>query len=155
MSTTQTGWENVLLADVVPETQEFSEVPAGEYVFNLNPGASYRTNKGGVQEIHAAATIASGDQQGRWVFFNYPDPTSTDKNGKARTWSAQALKKLELSLGLDANPGEDSVAYLNRAATNGHSTFKAAVKARTYTDASGNPKTAADFQLFSVAPAAI
>src|ERR1700684_106355 len=120
------AWSDVTLADV--KIEEFSQLPLGEFTFALQPGAKVRVNNFGTEEIVAAAAIVEGEYAGRWVFMQYPDPESVNsKTGKKQTWSAQALKKLEIALGTDALPGENSVDYLNRVAGNGHSRFKATI----------------------------
>ena len=146
------SWNDVTLADVKPEEKSFPQIPAGDYTFSIQPGAKVRVNNFGTEEIVVAAAIAEGDQQGRWVFMQYPDPESTNKEGKKQTWSAQALKKLEIALGTDALPGERSVDYLNRVASNG-SRFKGTV-APANKIRNGETEPRNEFKLFSVAPAA-
>jgi hypothetical protein len=146
------SWETVTLADIKPE--EFSQVPLGDYTFTLQPGAKIRVNNFGNEEIVAMAAIAEGDQKGRCVFLQYPDPEVVNTNtGKKQTWSAQALKKLEIALGTDALPGEKSVDYLNRVAGNGHSRFKGTI-APANKIRNGEVEPRNEFKLFSVAPAA-
>jgi hypothetical protein len=73
------------------------------------------------------------------------------------TWSAQALKKLEISLGQDALPGEDTAAYLNRIATNGNARVVAPLlPGKTYTDKKTGLERTEDpkFGIFDVQPAA-
>ena len=146
------AWEDITLADV--KSEDFSQLPLGEFTFALQPGAKLRVNNFGTEELVIAATIVEGDATGRWVFMQYPDPTSVNSNtGKKQTWSAQALKKLELALGTDSLPGEKPVDYFNRVAGNGHSRFKATIapanKVRT-----GELEPRPEIKLFSVAPAA-
>ena len=143
-------WENVKLSEIAPEDKEFSAIPGGVYTMSLRPGATYRESRQipGTNELNVGVAITEGDFQGRVLFMTYPDPDSTTASGKSNKWSAQALKKLEISLGLDSTAGEDPAEFLNRAASNGHSTFKASVKTRE-----ANGKTYNDVQLFSVAPA--
>lgn len=116
------SWDNISLKDVKPES--FPEIPFGDYTFTLLPGATIRLNNFGTEELVVSAAITSGDQTGRRVFLQYPDPESVNsKTGKKAAWSAQALKKLEIALGIDQEAGETPVEYLNRAASNGHATF--------------------------------
>ena len=147
------SWNDVLLADVKPEEKSYAQIPSGDYTFELQPGAKVRVNNFGTEEIVAAASIAEGDQAGRWVFLQYPDPNSTNKDGKKQVWSSQALKKLEMALGTDALPGENSVDYLNRVAGNGHSRFKGTI-APSNKIRNGETEPRSEFKLFSVAPAA-
>jgi hypothetical protein len=109
---------DVLLADV--ELDKPQPVPLGTYVFSLAPGSLYRKNKfNGMEELNVRFVVSDGDLVGKGVFVSYPDPTATSSKGKSMAWSAQALKKLEIALGVDALPGEDSATYLNRVASNG------------------------------------
>lgn len=149
------GWETISLADT--QLEKPSPVPAGQYVFTLQPGAQYRTNKyNNISELNVRFDVSEGDFAGRPMFVNYPDPTALNKSGKPLAWSAQALKKLEISLGVDALPGEDPAAYLNRVAAQGGRITADVLAGGTYTDKNTgkekeeNPK----FGIFTVAPAA-
>lgn len=149
------GFEQVLLADV--KLEKPAPVPVGDYIFQLQPGASFRVNqKTGGTEFAIRFDIVEGDFAGRPVFVNYPDPASLDKTGKPKKWSEQALKKLEISLGVDALPGEDLPTYYNRVALTGHARVRASIIAgRPYTDKDGNQKDGdPQFGVFTVAPAA-
>src|SRR5579872_4448860 len=85
----------------------------------------YREGRGGIQELVTRAAITEGPQKGRQFFLQYPDPTVTGDDGKPRFgWAAKAAKKLLFVLGIDEQEGEDFKSALNRAASNGHSTFK-------------------------------
>jgi hypothetical protein len=154
---------DVKLADVELEKPE--PVKAGKYVFQLNPGAQLRINKfNGIEELNVSASIAEGDYAGRRVFWNYPDPTAVSKTGKPMTWSSQAMKKLELALGADSLPGENTVEYFNRAASNGAARFGASLVEETRKDVAtgeyvpyirtGETEPRAVFSIFSVVPAA-
>lgn len=117
------SWNDVKLADVQPES--FKSIPEGEYTFSLLPGATVRENNFGTEELVVSAAISEGDQSGRRVFLQYPDPSSVNsKSGKKADWSAQALKKLEIALGAEASDTETATEFLNRVASNGHSHFK-------------------------------
>lgn len=117
------SWENITLADV--KVEAFPEIPAGRYKFSLLPGATTRVNNFGTEELVVSAVVSEGDQAGRRVFMQYPDPESVNsKTNKKADWSAQAMKKLEVSLGVDQGQGEPVEAYLNRVANNGHSHFE-------------------------------
>jgi hypothetical protein len=150
------GWETVSLADT--QIEKPAAVPAGTYVFTLQPGASYRQNPyNNVQELNVRFDVTEGEFAGRPVFVSYPDPTALNREGKPMSWSAQALKKLEISLGQDALPGEDTAAYLNRIATNGNARVVAPLlPGKTYTDKkTGLEKVEAPkFGIFDVQPAA-
>lgn len=146
---------DVKLADV--ELEKPQPLPDGDYVFQLNPGAEYRNNKfTGVEELNVSATVVEGESQGRVAFFKYPDPTHIGKDGKPWAFSAQAMKKLEIALGVDANPGEDSADYFNRVATNYPARFSGKVApGKTYKDKNtGEDVSKSEFQIFSVGPAA-
>lgn len=150
------GFETVRLSDVKLERPE--AVPAGNYTFKLQPGAAYRENPfTHVQELNVRFDVVEGDFAGRPTFFAYPDPTSLKKDGKPNTWSAQALKKLEVALGVDAMDGEDTAEYLNRVALNGDARITGSIlPGNTYKDKNtgaekvGEPK----FGPFTVGPAA-
>jgi hypothetical protein len=162
------GFETVILADVKIERP--APVPAGKgYTFQLQPGAAYRVNsKSNIQELNVRFDVADGEFAGRPVFVSYPDPTAVAKDkvdqqtgavtaGKPMSWSAQALKKLEIALGTDSLPGEDPATYLNRVALNSHSRITADIlPGRTYTDnKSGETKTMdPQFGIFTVGAAA-
>lgn len=161
------GWEQVSLADT--KLDKPAPVPVGKYVFVLQPGAQYRTNQyTNINELNVRFDVRDGDFAGRPVFVSYPDPTTIGKDkinestgevtkGKPYTWSAQALKKLELSLGVDALPGEDTAAYLNRAALTGAAVVTADIlPGRTYKDKNTGEDKQEDpkFGIFTVQPAA-
>lgn len=150
------SWETVSLADVKVEKPQ--PVPAGSYVFTLQPGASYRTNQfNGVEELNVRFDITEGEFAGRPVFVTYPDPTALNSKGQPMSWSAQALKVLELALGQDAMPGEDTAAYLNRVALNGNARVTAPLlPGKTYVDKKTNQERTEDpkFGIFKVEPAA-
>ena len=118
------GFETVILADV--KLEKTKQPPTGTYIFQLLPTAEVRPNKfTGVEELNLSAAIAEGDFSGRRVFWTYPDPSSLGKDGKPLTWSTQAMKKLEVVLGIDSNEGESSRDYFNRAASTGNARFSA------------------------------
>lgn len=148
------GWSDVKLADVKVEDTQFPDIIAGTYTMTLQPGAHTRVNKFGTEELVIAAEIQDGPSAGRWTFLQYPDPTSVNETtGKAASWSAQALKKLEAALGIEQEETETPVEFLNRVANNGHAkfslTFGPAKKIRI-----GETEPRIQPQLFSVAPAA-
>lgn len=154
---------DVKLSDV--ELEKPAPIPVGQYVFQLNPGAQLRINKyNGIEELNLSASVADGDFAGRRVFWNYPDPTAVSKNGKPMTWSSQAMKKLEIALGADALPGENTVEYFNRVASNGAARFGATLAGETRKDVNtgeyvpfvrtGETEPRAVFSIFSVVPAA-
>lgn len=151
------GFETVILADV--KIEKPAPVPAGlGYTFQLQPGASYRDNPyNKIQELNVRFDVTEGDFAGRPVFVSYPDPSALNKSGKPMSWSAQALKKLEVALGSDSLPGEDPATYLNRVALNEHSRIKADIlpgksykDSKTGEDREGDPT----FGIFTVSPAA-
>ena len=146
------AWENVSLKDVKPEG--FTPIPQGTYTFALLPGATTRTNNFGTEELVVSAAIAEGDQAGRRIFLQYPDPQSVNTTtGKTAAWSAQALKKLEIALGIEQAEGESPVEFLNRAAGNGHARFSLTMgPARKVRNGETEPRI--EPQLFSVGPAA-
>lgn len=147
------GFEAVLLADV--KLEKMPPIPVGTYTFQLQPGATYRINerKGGLQELNVRFDVVGGELGGRVAWASYPDPTAKDSKGKPMTWSAQALKVLEIALGTDALPGEDPAMYLNRVATSAHNRVIAnVIPGKSYKDnvtgetKEGNPS----FGIFTV-----
>lgn len=137
------GWQSINLKDITPERRE--QITLGDYVFELLPGSKF-DERGAVQ---ASASITDeGELRGRRAFFSYPDPTSVSQAGKPMTWSAQALKKLEQALGLDAEDGETPVDYLNRAAG---TRFGASVILAKNPYPDGTPKH--ELGIFTVRPA--
>jgi len=149
------GWETVSLSDT--QLEKPSPVAPGTYVFALQPGARYRTNKyNNIEELNVRFDVTEGDFAGRPMFVNYPDPTAVNKQGKPLAWSAQALKKLEIALGVDALSGEGPAAYLNRVATQGGRITATVLPGGTYIDnVTGKEKTEdPKFGIFTVQPAA-
>jgi hypothetical protein len=118
------GFVDVKLSDVKIEKRD--SIALGRYTFRLLPGAQYRTNKNnGIEELALQAAVENDEVfAGRRVFFNFPDPTAND--GKMK-WSAQAMKKLEIALGEDAEEGEDPAGYFNRVALTSNNLFSAGI----------------------------
>lgn len=146
------SWNDIKLSDVKPEA--FPEIPIGTYVMTLLPGATTRQNKFGTEELVVSAAIAEGDQAGRRIFLQYPDPDSVNsKTGKKATWSAPALKKLEIALGVEQGDSETPTDFLNRVASNGHSKFQIDIApANKIRAGESEPRT--EPKLFTVQPAA-
>ena len=106
------GWSTIDLTKVNPTLEP---IAAGKYDFTLAGGAKY-DDKG---RILVSAVIASeGEFTGKHVFFSYPDPEQVPDSSKL-------LARLMHAMGIDAVPGEDPVAFLNRAAGG---RFRAAIK---------------------------
>jgi hypothetical protein len=106
------GFETVIASEVKIER---NIPPVGEYVFQLMPGAEERPNKfNGVTELNLSAAVAEGDHQGKRVFWTYPDPTAKNKKGEPLSFSSQAMKKLEIAIGVDSLPGETFPEYFRR-----------------------------------------
>jgi len=149
------SFETVILADI--QLEKTQQPPVGTYVFQLLPTAEVRNNKfTQVQELNLSAAIAEGDFKGRRVFWNYPDPSTVGQDGKTFAWSAQAMKKLEHVLGIDALEGESSVDYFNRAAASGNARFSAYFgpnAKKPYTPA-GADEPRNELNIFTVKPAA-
>jgi hypothetical protein len=146
------GFETVVVNDVKIEKPT---VPAGTYVFQLLPGAGERINKfNGITELNLSAAVAEGDEQGKRVFWTYPDPTSVSKkSGKVNDWSAQAMKKLQLVLGIDAYGGETFTQYFARVGAENAPRFSATMAAGNYETKDGS-EPRVQFNVFSVKPAA-
>jgi hypothetical protein len=147
------GFNEVRLADV--ELEKPSALPAGTYTFGVVPGAEFRTNKfNGIEELNLSFVVAEGEQAGRRIFQTYPDPSAVSKkSGKPMTWSAQALKKLEVVIGIDSLPGEDLVTYFNRVAVSGNGRFTGVMAPGKYIP-EGQTEPKVEFNIFSVSPAA-
>ena len=142
------------------ELEKPSPVPAGNYTFQVQPGAEWKDSKFGkdisgepIKELNVRFDIVDGEYAGRPVFVRYPDPKAVSSKGKALTFSAQALKKLEIALGTDAMPGEGTAAYLNRVATSGNNRFGAAMLPGKYIK-TGETEPEIEFGIFTVHPAA-
>ena len=145
------GFESVLASEVKLERPT---IPAGDYVFELLPGCHERVNQfNGVSELNMTAAVAEGDQAGKRVFWNYPDPTAiAKKSGKAMDWSAQAMKKLQVVLGIDPNEGETFPDYFARVGAE-RPRFAATMAPGNYVPKDGgDPKV--EFNIFSVRVAA-
>jgi hypothetical protein len=136
------SWTNIRLSEV--NANQLDLVAPGKYVFSINTGAKY--NDRGA--LLASATIESdGEFRGKRMLFSYPDPESTNSEGKVQTWSAVAFKRLEIALGQEVVDGEDPAEYLNRVAG---SKFSAGVTVKE--DATGTKRS--NIQLLNVTPAA-
>lgn len=131
-------WKNIDLANINPNLEL---IPAKQYTFELLVGAKYDDRDPGRISANAAI-VNDGEFTGRRLFFSYPNP-------EIKEWSPKALKRLEQALGVDAQEGEDPVAYLNRAAG---SRFGAAVTHTVPNEEYPNPR--ANLNIFSVKPAA-
>jgi len=153
------GFNEVILADIqLEEKGVYAPIPTGTYTFQLDPGAKIRTNeKSGIESLNLSFTIAEGEFAGRKEWVSFPDPaTITQKEGKNQgkpmTWSKQAQKKLSVSLGHDANPGETSVDYFNRVALTGNARVTGVIQADPYVKDGQQPGTR--LSLFDFGPAA-
>lgn len=146
------GWSDVKLSDIQLEKSGFAPLPEGDFTFQLVPGAQYR-ERNGFTELNLSASIAEGELAGRRVFFSYPDPSSTNAEGKPKTWSKQALKKLQVVLGEEPLEGEDAVEYFNRISSSGVARFGAKLQKGNYIP-QGQTEPRVELGLFSVKPAA-
>ncbi len=127
------SWTTVDLTQVNPNLEI---VPAKAFTFELLPGAKYSDRNPDDVEI-SVAIVGDSEFAGRRLFAKY----GSDE--------VKALKRLEVAMGIDAQPGEDVVAYLNRAAGG---RFSTTVRHSTPNEQYPNPK--AFLQLWSVKPAA-
>jgi hypothetical protein len=146
------AFANVNLADVKVEK---IGIPVGQYTFTLAPGSEVRIGKfSGQEELNVRFVVAEGDEKGKGIFVAYPDPTVNSKNGKSQAKFSQALKMLEIALGVDQEPGESMPDYLNRVATTTPARLTAKIQDNNYTDAkTGNVVEKTRFSIFSVGPA--
>jgi len=104
------SWTNIDLKNISTQVEL---LPPGTYTFEVSPGAKFN-DKG---TLLASARVATeGEFKGKPVFFSYPDPESVSAGGKVNSWSAVALKRLEMAVGVDFNDGETPDVYLNRIA---------------------------------------
>jgi len=151
------GFETVLASEVKIEK---NIPPVGKYVFQLVPYVDERPNRNtGVMELNLSAAVAEGEHAGKRVFWAYPDPEAIQKQGKnagkPMSFSAQAMKKLEIALGVDSLPGETFPEYFRRVSVNGAARFGASIDANKYLDKSGNQVEGDPrFNIFSVEAAA-
>lgn len=127
------SWQNIDLKSINPNLEL---IPERTFSWELLPGAKYDDRDPNTISINVAV-VSDGEFAGRRLFVNY-------KEGDEK-----ALKRLEQAMGVDANEGEDPVAYLNRAAGG---RFAAAVKHSQVTPEYPNPK--AFLQKWNVRPAA-
>ena len=151
------GWAGVKFGEIDVPADGFADIPDGEYTFQLLPAAKYRQQDFDGKTFvstNATAAIAEGDLSGRRVFFEFPDPSATNKDGKPKTWSSQMLKKLSIVMGIDIEDGEAPVAYLNRAAGSGNARFVAKLGTRTWVKQDGSENKRQELNLFSFKPAA-
>lgn len=98
------GWSDVDLSTV---STQMNVVPAGNYTFQILPGAKFSDFDPAKVEVRVA--ITNGEQIGRQLFMSYPDPAKKD-------WSPRVFKRLVEVLGTDIEANESPVAYLNRVA---------------------------------------
>lgn len=151
-------WQQVKLSDIQVEKTGFAPIPEGDYVFQVLPGAQYRTKQFGdgntVTELNFRAAIVEGDNKGRQTFVTYPDPSSTNRDGKPKTWVRQAFKKLEVVLGVDAFADEDYTTYLNRVALQGARFGGKLEKNKKGYTKPGQTEPETELNLWSVRPAA-
>lgn len=151
------GFNEVILADIELEAGP-SPIPVGSYVFQLDPGAKYQVNQNsGEESLNLGFTVAEGDLAGRKTWVNYPDPTAITANGKnagkPKTWSKQAMKKLQVALGHDPLPGETPADYFNRIAVGGNARITAQMAPGKFIK-EGATEPRVEFNIFSVGPAA-
>ena len=125
-------WATIDLVDVNPA---MDILPEKQFTFEILPGAKYDDRNPDTISLQVAVT-ADSEFSGRRVFLNY----YADE--------AKALKRLEQAIGIDAESGEDSVAYLNRAAGG---RFQTSIKHSKPTEQYPNPK--AFLQKWTVKPA--
>lgn len=131
--------------------------PVGDYTFQLLPGAHVAFNeKKQTNELVLCAAVAEGEQAGKRIFVRYPDPDASNQNGKKNDWSNQAMKKLQIVLGIDPNEGEFFPEYFARVGAGGLGRFGASVVPNIYTDKNTGQQVEGDpkFNVFSVRAAA-
>lgn len=96
------SWQNIDLTTINPQLEI---LPSKTFTFTVLPGAKYDDRDPDNISVNVAV-VNDSEFSGRRLFLNYkPD-------------DVKALKRLEQALGVDAEAGEDPVAYLNRAAGN-------------------------------------
>lgn len=135
------SWTEIDLTSISPVIEP---LPDREYKWQLLPGAKYSDFD--PARVEASAAIAEGEFAGRKCFFSYPDPAKKD-------WSPRVFARMIHALGLDIMPGEEPVAYLNRAAGQG-CYFTAPTKRRAMPeDGADNQVPKVDLVIFNVKPA--
>lgn len=99
------SWTEVDLQGV---STEMENLPEGNYVFAILPGAKY--GQWDPQRIELGAKVVEGEYSGRVQYFSYGNPEKAPS-------MVQAFKRLEVALVKDGAPaietGQDPVAYLN------------------------------------------
>jgi hypothetical protein len=144
------SWETPLPDTiVVPETETgFKPVSAGKHTFSLLPGSGLDTN--GRLNINVA--VAEGEEAGRRVFPSLPSSAFTDG------WGLEVIERLSQATGVDRQPGENAIEFLNRVAANGNARFKARTYHKQYAKKTDEPgqMTGVDVRLDyrSISPAA-
>lgn len=134
-----TSWSEVDLTTVPTDTDL---LPEGKYEFELLPGARY--SKWDPDKIEAAGKTVGGEFPGRVKYFSYGDPK------KVGDWIRGVFVRLQRAMGVEMEPGEDPVAYLNREdVVGGH--FTAKVYHRMW-DKDGESQTKDDIKIGSIMP---
>jgi hypothetical protein len=139
------GWENVKVAEIAETTGGYAPLPAGEHTFKL---LGAKMDKYRPDNLALDLVIDEGAGKGRRVFPTLPPPANNE------AWPAQAIAKLGGVLGVQAQPGETPVDFLNRVAANGNARFKATTGIKEYTKRDGTTGSDVAFQWFSILPVA-
>lgn len=127
------SWQNINLKEINPNLEL---IPEKTFTWELLAGAKY-DDRNPDQIVINVAIVNDGENSGRRLFVNY------------KPGDEKALKRLEQAIGVDAEDGEDPVAYLTRAAGG---RFSAGVKQTSPSPEYPNPK--AFLQKWNVKPAA-
>ena len=133
------NWETVLVKDI----ELNKPLPEGAYTFAV---LGAKLNDRDPNRLDVTLAVTEGDQRGRRVFLDYPDPNRF-------AWVTKTIKLLEKAMGIDALPGENALTFLNRAASEG-AKITAPVQHRQYTANDGTEKTAVEINRWQVGAAA-
>lgn len=139
------SWDTITVAEVAETAGKNTPLAEGEYTFRL---LSAKYDKYRPDNLALDLVVDEGKGKGRRIFPTLPPP----KTGE--DWPAQAVKKLGGVIGVDPQPGENSLDYLNRCANSTTARFRATTKQRTFDKKDGSQGVSVDLQWFSVMPVA-
>lgn len=145
------SWTEVNFAEVNPGVDLIAE---GDYTLRVLGG---ERNKYDQEAIDVkAAVVNEGPYCGQKVFFKFPNPAVAGKGVPAsdpRNWVNKAFKRFEQAIGINIEPGEHPVEYLNRIALS-DGRLDAKIKHSTYKNKdTGDDVTKTDVPLGSFRPA--
>lgn len=114
------GWNNAI--DTSDVKVGFDALPAGRYVLQFLSGRPDTFEEGA---LNVKVQVASGQEAGRQFYSRLPNYERFLKEGK-QPWPLVAMKKIEVSTGIEKYPSETGPEYITRLAQTG-ATFAANV----------------------------